>query len=663
MVNFPTRRNPRFNSLSQFHVYDEIGKGALSFVYLVTEKVTKTKYALKVIDIRSLPAEDHENIEKELAIHTRITHPNIVQLIDFFEEDDFVYLILEYCSKGNLFAYMNRKQQLPELTVKTIFNQVLSAVGYLHSQRIIMRDLKPENILLDRKGRVKLCDFGWASDLNDIVYRSIRAGTPAYMSPESLRSEPQDEKTDVWSLGVLLYELLYNKEPFKAHNDAQRLMLMKSRRIYFSNRAISKELKNTILICLMYDKNKRPFVSQLIHSNYYNEPDTQNKQGNRQRFYSTNEISRANSQYEDSNLYKLKAAPKHNDVKFVKQYSVRDVSIDPLTLKQNTVSTLRNIPVSLSMNNNNFKNNIKNIVKNIHEKEKDQLHYKSISNLSFNTIKSFDEVSLQNNLTIYDRNRKNSNFISPHSFHVLNGVSNQNNKNDSYHLLTNKTETDKDPYVVSKSVDKLNEMLHNKNPLIKGRINLIPLKPTEQKKPSANTINTKLKLEKKPNKSIWNKKPFNLHLRHDNKPIAKKDLFKTDNDINRYIKTKKNIPNSKLIFTNHYKAQYNQTIRTPKPKHIYNKAKDDFRDDQKYIKFSSEPNNFFNHKLIKSTKPVPNITSIKQTTNRQKRKNNFNVKSFFLTGQDFFRMSKGYKHTIPKKDERGIIQHIYRKAS
>lgn len=98
--------------------------------------------------------------------------------------------------------------------IRTIFCQVASAISHVHGRGYVLRDLKPENVLLDSQNCVKICDFGWCAPLDDLTFRSSRAGTLAYMSPESLCAQPQDQASDLWSLGVLLFEMFLNKEPF-----------------------------------------------------------------------------------------------------------------------------------------------------------------------------------------------------------------------------------------------------------------------------------------------------------------------------------------------------------------------------------------------------------------------------------------------------------------
>lgn len=128
-----------------------------------------------------------------------------------------MHLVLEYAKKGNLFVYLKKRSKLSESEIKRLFKQVCEAVAYLHGKRIIHRDLKPENILLDSEKNAKLCDFGWSALKSRV--RTTFCGTYEYMAPEIFSYQRYDEKVDIWSLGILLYELLHGYSPFRG-NDA-----------------------------------------------------------------------------------------------------------------------------------------------------------------------------------------------------------------------------------------------------------------------------------------------------------------------------------------------------------------------------------------------------------------------------------------------------------
>lgn len=143
-----------------------------------------------------------------------LDHPNIIKLFNHFEEENYIYLMIEYAGGGQLWQKLKKEGRLDENTVKKYMADIILAVEYLHSQNppIIHRDIKPENIMLDETGRIKLVDFGWSNFKNR--QRMTFCGTPDYLAPEMILEQGHDEKLDIWSIGVLTYELLTGKAPF-----------------------------------------------------------------------------------------------------------------------------------------------------------------------------------------------------------------------------------------------------------------------------------------------------------------------------------------------------------------------------------------------------------------------------------------------------------------
>ena len=130
-----------------------------------------------------------------------------------------------------------------------------------------MRDLKPENLLLDNDWNIKLCDLGWAARVDDAEYCTVKAGTYAYMSPESLRGKRQAEKSDIWSLGILLYELTYNKEPFNGQSCSEQLSKIRNTILDFQS-PINPEAQSLILALLKENEADRPSMDDIFRSRY-----------------------------------------------------------------------------------------------------------------------------------------------------------------------------------------------------------------------------------------------------------------------------------------------------------------------------------------------------------------------------------------------------------
>lgn len=180
------------------------------------------------MDMTRLSKSNMENIVKEIESHSEMKHPNIIELVDFMKYGEVIYILLDYAEKGNLFVHSSQVD-LDSETICKLFVQICLAVEHIHSKGFIHRDIKPENILLKTNGDAMLSDFGWCASENDRNYRYQSAGTYEYMSPEALNRKIQGKEVDIWALGVLLYELYHNKEPFPGRNSKDVLDSIKNK--------------------------------------------------------------------------------------------------------------------------------------------------------------------------------------------------------------------------------------------------------------------------------------------------------------------------------------------------------------------------------------------------------------------------------------------------
>lgn len=213
--------------LSDFEPLTVLGKGAYGTVLLVREKATGRLFAQKQLKKASLiineTKEIHETNYKrtlnEKAILETVSHPNVVKLFFAFQDNNKLYLILEYLDGGELFHHLAQERYLPEPKAAYYIAQIILALRYLHSLGVIYRDLKPENCMLNSSGNLVLTDFGLSKVSSGDDKSHSMIGTAQYMAPEILRNVPYGFAVDWWSLGCVAYDLLTGSPPFTGNNN------------------------------------------------------------------------------------------------------------------------------------------------------------------------------------------------------------------------------------------------------------------------------------------------------------------------------------------------------------------------------------------------------------------------------------------------------------
>lgn len=263
-----------------YEIVDDIGQGKFGVVKLGVHKNTKLRVAIKTIKKENLKTkQDRELVKTEIDIMKLCRHPNIVSLLDHFENSEYIFIVMEYIQGGDLTKYVRKyyggknNKTLPEKRVAEIMKQLASGLEYLHYYGIIHRDLKPDNLMMTERSvsaEIKIMDFGLSKIMHHDEKVADGFGTLSFVAPEVLIRKPYNTKVDVWSLGVTIFNLLSGDLPFDDPSDNEEVI---ARKVVYSDieykskvwEKISKEAKSLIKECLLKDPEKRITISKFLN--------------------------------------------------------------------------------------------------------------------------------------------------------------------------------------------------------------------------------------------------------------------------------------------------------------------------------------------------------------------------------------------------------------
>ena len=278
--NFNRALKEAFGYLNFFDYYemlDDLGEGIFGSVKLGVEKKTKERVAIKIIKKNKTKSSDIELVRTEIDVMKLCHHPNVVQLLDHFENAEYIFIVMEYIRGGRLTDYMKEKKyNFTEKRAAEIIYQIALGVKYLHKYGIIHRDLKPDNIMLTEasdKGKIKIMDFGLSKILGKKEKTVDGFGTLTFVSPEVLIRKPYNKEIDIWSIGVILYLLMSGDLPFDDEEDDEQ-KIAKSivfNEVEFPQKKFgnkSKEVINLIKKCLTKEPKNRIKIDEIIKSDW-----------------------------------------------------------------------------------------------------------------------------------------------------------------------------------------------------------------------------------------------------------------------------------------------------------------------------------------------------------------------------------------------------------
>ncbi|XP_064004887.1 serine/threonine-protein kinase Nek1 isoform X4 [Pogoniulus pusillus] len=249
----------------------KIGEGSFGKAILVKAKENGQQYVIKEINISKMSSKEREESRREVAVLANMKHPNIVLYRESFEENGCLYIVMDYCEGGDLFKKINAQKGIlfPEDQILDWFVQICLALKHIHDRKILHRDIKSQNIFLTKDGTIQLGDFGIARVLNSTAELARTCiGTPYYLSPEICQNKPYNNKSDIWALGCVLYEMCTLKHAFEAGNMKNLVLKIISGPFPPVSTHYSYDLRNLLSQLFKRNPRNRPSVNSILEKNF-----------------------------------------------------------------------------------------------------------------------------------------------------------------------------------------------------------------------------------------------------------------------------------------------------------------------------------------------------------------------------------------------------------
>ena len=578
---------------SNYKVIKLLGEGSFGKAFLCKNESNDTICVIKQITIEDMNEKEKDDVYNEAQILGKLDHQNIIKLFEVFDSKKpkhTLNIVTEYADGGDLSEKIKSQNNKPftESEILDYFTQICLALKHIHEKKIIHRDLKSGNVFLMKNGLVKLGDFGIAKGFQNTMDKAkTMVGTPYYLSPEILENKPYDSKSDIWSLGVLLYEMMTFKMPFNA-NSLPMLSVKILRGNYTPPPAVyTKDLREIVTKCLLVDPKKRPTIQEILRM-----PIIQNRIKNfLDEIQYNKEFSRTIAKKYKENKQKQTIKSKENAINGISEETA------PNTISGNSIK----IQNSNKNSNNNKKildyfkqKNSKKETKN-KEREKNHQELKDFIGEAKKTKKwgGIDQNKFNESGVMWGKNQKNQKPLVSNMY-----KEDENNK-------TNELEKSNDlnDLIESYDINKINEEDYDKLRYLND-LN----KEIEQEKDSDNEDQHKDKKEIKLNDNqVINGKKIDINQKGKNRTIKEVDSDKEEEYLSEFRELElMRIELEKSLKLNLFKAAYhiifNETDRKEN-KYDKNKIEEKIKDDFK--------NKGYNDKEIDETiQKIPKIFDI-----------------------------------------------------
>ena len=582
--------------IREYIIQKTLGKGSYGIVYKVQKQNTNEIYVLKKIPLKGLSEKEISEVRQEAKILSSINSDFVVKYFDSFEENNNINIVMEYCDKGDLNDFILRKKEenklIEEAIIWNLFIKITIGLAHIHKMKILHRDLKTMNIFLKDEFQVKIGDLGVAKILLKNSFAKTLIGTPYYLSPEICEEKPYNDKSDVWALGCILYELCTYKHPFDAKSQGALILKIMRNIPEDINQYYSNELRNLIFLLLEKDSQKRPSCIEILKYDFV--------------------IDKVKKLGYMSYLEELDK--EKENIKYKNNF-INNVEIPNKIIKESTTDNYNNNDnKKQNISKNNLeKKNFKKEIGNVNINKNENLIQKKSGKIKVHEIK-INEIKLlnkSNNINNQQSNNRTPNNLFMHNNFFINDGKNKYNKKLSNVIISRKNEKiteQKNPEIISKKIGKINpfrivlnipnapqtnrnffskKILSNRNYDKKDRINkekedlrinnninikkVTPkLKISEKKIKIEQEVKTNNKNQEKDINAIINKKFNKIIIKKEKNDIIKynKLIFNKDNNTknNKYLinilqsDNNKNIDKKNLNIEKNIKEKENENF-------------------------------------------------------------------------------------------------------
>ena len=476
--------------MKEYLIQEKLGIGSYGTVYKVLKKDNKCIYVLKQISLFGLTPEEIKDVKQEAKILSSINSVYVVRYYDSFEEKNFLNIVMEYCDGGDLGKFIEEKklknEPINEDLIWILFIKITLGLAAIHKLKILHRDLKTLNIFLTKDLDVKIGDLGVAKILSHSgTFAKTLIGTPYYLSPELCEEKPYNDKSDIWALGCILYELCTFNHPFNAKSQGGLILKILEGEPDPIGNNYSSDLQNILYDLFQKSIDKRPSCKDLLKKNIIIEKS--------KKFGLFHMITELYPEIDNVNpIFHMNTKVNNNKLIYNKNRYPRNYKIKNSLQKNNSIGTIE-------ISNNNINNRNINIYKKINKiKCKSQFNSISTESRSHNSIKN-----------IFHRNNEKEPKDSKSN--------NQNNLNGGINIVKNN-----------------NININNKNninkPFVKKQLNKFPVSAINKNNNNQNLINRRYINIEQYNNGLINKKSKAIKSINTSSKSAKKLLINLNNN-------------------------------------------------------------------------------------------------------------------------------------